>query len=69
MTPLAALLAERGISQGELTRRTRLAGRTVSNAYHGRGVSFRTWVKIAKALDVKVAELDPEAAERAGGVL
>ena len=63
MTPLAAVLAERGISQGELVRRTRLAPRTVSNAYHGRGVSFRTWVKIAKALDVKPAELDPDTAE------
>ena len=66
MTPLAALLAERGISQYELARRTKLAGRTVSNAYHGRRVSFRTWVKIATALDVKVSELDPEAAERGG---
>ena len=33
MTPLTALLAERGISQGELVRRTGLAGKTVSNAY------------------------------------
>ena len=67
MTPLAAVMAERGMSQGELVRRTGLAGRTVSHAYHGRGVSFRTWVKIAKALDVKPAELDPESTEHVGG--
>jgi DNA-binding Xre family transcriptional regulator len=66
MTPLAAILAGRGISQGELVRRTGLAGKTVSNAYQGRGVSFGTWVKIAKALDVELAELDPDAAERSG---
>ena len=66
MTPLATLLVGRGISQGELVRRTGLAGKTVANAYHGRGVSFGTWVKIAKALDVELAELDPDAAEQSG---
>jgi DNA-binding CsgD family transcriptional regulator/DNA-binding Xre family transcriptional regulator len=63
MTPLAALLTERGISQDELVQRTGLTHRTVSHAYHGRSVSLRTWVKIALALDVKLAELDPDATE------
>ena len=63
MTPLATILAERGISQDELVRRTGLTGRTVSHAYHGRSVSFRTWVKIAMALDVELEELDPNATE------
>ena len=63
MTPLATVLDERGISQDELVRRTGLASRTVSHAYHGRAVSLRTWVKIALALDVEPAELDPDATE------
>jgi DNA-binding CsgD family transcriptional regulator/DNA-binding Xre family transcriptional regulator len=63
MTLLATVLAERGISQDELVRRTGLASRTVSHAYHGRSVSLRTWVKIAMALDVEPAELDPDATE------
>jgi len=63
MTPLATILAERGISQDELVRRTGLTGRTVSHAYHGRSVSFSTRVKIAMALDVAPGELDPEATE------
>jgi DNA-binding Xre family transcriptional regulator len=67
VTPLATVLAERGISQGELERRTKLTGPTVSRAYHGRRVSSGTWVKIAKALDVKPAELDPESTEHVGG--
>jgi len=63
MTPLATILAERGISQDELVRRTGLTGRTVSHAYHGRSVSFSTRVKIAMALDVAPGEVDPEATE------
>src|SRR4051794_27796040 len=57
MTPLATVLVERGISEDELVRRTGLTGRAVSHAYHGRGVSLRTWVKIAMALDVDPAAL------------
>jgi DNA-binding CsgD family transcriptional regulator/DNA-binding Xre family transcriptional regulator len=63
MTPLAAVLAERGISQDELVRRTGLTGRTVAHAYHGRAVSLRTRVKIALALDVELAGLDPDVSE------
>lgn len=69
MTPLAALLAERGMSQGALARRTRLTRKSVTNAYRGRVVSFETWLKIAKALDVKLTALDPDAAERLGAAL
>jgi DNA-binding Xre family transcriptional regulator len=68
MTPLAAILAERGISQYELRRRTLLAMQTISSAYHGRGVSFGSWVKIAKALDVKLADLSPPAEDSAASV-
>ena len=63
MTPLATILTERGISQDDLVRRTGLASRTVLHAYHGRAVSLRTWVKIAMALDVELAGLDPDATE------
>ena len=63
MTPLATILAERGISQDELVRRTGLTGRAVSHAYHGRTVSSRTWAKIAMALDVMPAALDLDATD------
>ena len=63
MTTLAAVLAKRGISQDELVQRTGLTGRTVSHAYHGRSVSLRTWVKIAMALDIEPADLDPDPTE------
>jgi DNA-binding Xre family transcriptional regulator len=65
MTPLAAILAERGISQYELRRRTLLSLQTISRAYRGSNVSTRTSVKIAKALDVKPAVLDPNTGRRA----
>jgi transcriptional regulator with XRE-family HTH domain len=67
MRPLAALLAERGISQYELRRRTHLNPKTISNAYRGESsVSTKTWVKIAKALDVKPADLVPGADDERG---
>ena len=59
-------MVKRGISQDELVRRTGLAGRTVSHAYHGRPVSLGTRVKIAMALDVDPAGLDPDAIEGRG---
>ena len=63
MTPLAAILAKRGISQYELRRRTRLSPQTIASAYHGRAVpTMRTRVKIVKALDVSLRVLDPVAA-------
>jgi DNA-binding Xre family transcriptional regulator len=62
LTPLAGILAERGISQYELRRRTLLSQKTISNAYHGRSASIRTWARIARALDVKLADLVPPAA-------
>jgi hypothetical protein len=65
MTPLAAILAERGISQYDLRRRTLLSPQTISSAYRGHSsVSTKTWVKIAKALDVKLAVLDPDTGRR-----
>jgi transcriptional regulator with XRE-family HTH domain len=69
MTPLAASLAERGMSQGELMRRTGLAKETVSRAYHGRPVSPTTMIRIAKALDVPLSVLDPVTAEQLAGLI
>jgi len=60
MTPLAAILAERGISRYELRRRTLLYPQTITKAACGHSVSITTWVKIAKALDVKLAVLVPD---------
>jgi len=66
MTPLAAILAERGMSQYELGRRTLLYPDTIAKAYRGRSVSIETWARIAKALDVKLADLIPTAAAGPG---
>jgi hypothetical protein len=53
--------------QYELTRRTKLAPRTIVNAYRGPGVSLRTWSMIAKALDVELVDLIPDADAGCGG--
>ena len=43
------ILAERGMSQGELGRRAGLSRITVYQAYRGKSVSMETLVKIAAA--------------------
>ena len=68
MTPLAAILAERGMSQYELRRRTLLYPDTIAKAYRGHSVSIETWARIAKALDVELADLVPDAGDACGGV-
>lgn len=58
----------KGISIGELSRRTGLARMTVQSADRGEAVSLETLVKIARELEVKVAEIDSDAAKMLGGV-
>jgi transcriptional regulator with XRE-family HTH domain len=60
---LAALLAQRGMSQVQLCDRSGVSRQTVSNAYHGnRPVSLETWIRLANALNVSVSEIAPAAA-------
>lgn len=66
---LAALLSKQRMSQGELTRRTGLSKQTVYDAYHGRDVSSYTMAKIAIALNVPLAQLDPDAAADLDGLI
>lgn len=68
-TPLAATMAQLGVSQGELVRRTGLARQTVFDAYHGKIVSLDTWVKMAKALAVPIARISPLAADELSGLV
>lgn len=63
MTPLATVLDQLGVSQGELARRSGLVRQTVWDAYHGRPCSLASWVRIAKALGVPLRSVSPEAAE------
>lgn len=70
MSPLAAVLADLGVSQGELSRRTGLIRQTVWEAYHGRSTcALSTWVRIAKALGVPLRSVSPEAAEALRGLV
>jgi transcriptional regulator with XRE-family HTH domain len=70
MAPLATVLAELRISQGELVRRTGLAPQTVYDAYHGRSPgSLATWVRIAKAIGVPLARIAPDAAAELRGLI
>ena len=62
------ILAERGMSQGELGRQAGLSRLTVYAAYRGKPVSLETLVKIARALDVPLAEIAPDAAKALEGV-
>jgi transcriptional regulator with XRE-family HTH domain len=66
---LGALLRERGMSQGELVRRTGLSKPTVIDAYHGRDVSQYTMAKIAATLGVPLSQLDPELADDLDGLI
>lgn len=69
MTPLATVLAERSLSQGELARQTGLARQTVWDAYHGRPCALGSWVRIAKALGVPLCRISPQAAEELRGLI
>jgi transcriptional regulator with XRE-family HTH domain len=68
-TPLARVLDAFSVSQTELAARTGLTRQTISDAYHGRGVSLDTWVEIAKALHVPLRVVSPESAEKLSGLV
>lgn len=68
-TPLAVILGNLGVSQGELARRSGLARQTVTDAYHGRPVAPLTMIRIAKALNVSLKSIDPVTAENLGGLV
>lgn len=68
-TRLAAVLAERGVSQGELARRTGASRQTVFEAVHAsRRIRFETWVRFARALGVPLAVLAPGHAAELDGL-
>lgn len=69
MTPLATVLADLNISQGELARRSGLTRQTVWDAYHGRPCSPWSWILIAKGLDVPLASVAPDVAEDLRGLV
>lgn len=69
MSPLATVLADLDVSQGELARRSGLTRRTVWDAYHGRPCSLASWVRIAKALGVPLCTVSREAAEELRGLI
>lgn len=66
--PVRRLREEKDISLGELCRRTGLARMTVQAADRGEPVSLETKVKLARALDVLLADIDPDAAKSLEGV-
>lgn len=66
---LAGIMRERGVSQGEVVRRTGLSKPTVMDAYHGRTVSELTLQKIAIALDVPLVAIAPEVADDLDGLV
>jgi transcriptional regulator with XRE-family HTH domain len=66
---LAGIMRERGISQGEMVRRTGLSKPTVMDAFHGRTVSELTIQKLAIALDVPLSTLAPELAADLHGLI
>lgn len=66
---LAAIMRERGISQGEVVRRTGLSKPTVMDAFHGRDVHPWSLAVIAKHLDVPLRLIDPDAAEELDGLV
>jgi transcriptional regulator with XRE-family HTH domain len=58
-TRLAAVLLALNTTQQELMDRSGVSRQTVSNAYHGRPVSIETWIRLANALNVSLAEIAP----------
>lgn len=66
---LAIVAGELGVSQNELARRTGLAYKTVTAAWHDRApTSLETWVRLAKALRVPLEQIAPLAAEQLAGL-
>lgn len=58
------ILAAKGMSQGELVRRSGLSRMTIWCAFHGKATrSLDTKIKIARALDVPLADLWPDDAK------
>ena len=52
------LMRERGVSKGELSRRTGLAWTTVSRALSGDRIGqFDTWIKMCEAIGVSIDEV------------
>jgi transcriptional regulator with XRE-family HTH domain len=69
-TSLAVIMDRFDVSQGEVSRRSGLARSTVADAYHGaRPVTPLTMLKIAKALNVPLKDIDPLAADELDGVV
>lgn len=66
---LAVIMRERGISQGEVVRRTKLSKPTVMDAFHGREVHPWTLAVIAKHIKVPLHEIDPGAADDIDGLV
>jgi len=63
-TPLARILAERGMTQLELVTLSGVSRPTVWHAVKGRpSVSAASWLAIAAALGVPVAMINPELGE------
>lgn len=65
---LALHMADLGISQRELQRLTNLPIQTVSSAYHGRPGRIETYVTIAKALGLTLAQIAPHHAATLDGL-
>ena len=68
-TRLASIMQERNLSQLQLRVQTGLARQTITEAYHGRSVSFETKLKIAEALSLPPGDIWPETGERLARVV
>ena len=58
-TRLAATLLARDMTQQELVDCSGISRVTINNIYHGRSASLDTWVRLANALNVAIAEIAP----------
>lgn len=58
-TRLARLLFERGLRHNDVCERSGVARQTLSTAVNGRPVTLDTWIRLAEALGVSVAEIAP----------
>lgn len=58
-TRLAELLWRRHLTQTELCTLSSVSRQTLSTAVAGRPVSLETWIRLAEALGVSVAEIAP----------
>lgn len=66
---LAGILAEQHVSKEALIRRSGLSKPTVYDACAGNTVSLETMARIARALDVPLCLLDPDAADDLDGLI